>query len=172
ASGMWAVIDAAVLRPLPYPDDRTIVVVLERHPHRELTLATAQTASGSLVLTMPHFSFYSDLATNVHDALITAATARRARQPELFTAGAEKACFDGLSAADRDGWKRAVDYYTAGASTRFQRVLQRLELAGLVQRDGVRDTSSRQFLKEAATVRDTATPAYRQCRWPAEDTVN
>lgn len=133
---------------------------------------TAQTASGSLVLTTPHFAFYSDLATNVHDALITAATARRAKQPELFTAGAQKACFDGLSAADRDGWMRAADYYTAGASTRFQRVLQRLALAGLVQRDGVSETANRQFLDEAAAVRDAATPAYRQCRWPAQDAVN
>jgi hypothetical protein len=72
-------------------------------------LATAQTAGGSLVLTMPHFAFYSDLATNAHDALITAATARRAKRAEPFTAGAEKACFVGLSAADRDGWMRAID---------------------------------------------------------------
>ena len=134
--------------------------------------ATAQTANGTPVLTTPHFTFYSDLATNVHDALITTATARRAKQPELFTAGAESACFDGLSTADRDGWKRAVDFYTAGASTRFQRVLQRLELAGLVQRGGVSDPSDRRFLDESAAVRNAATLAYRQCRWPAQDAVN
>jgi len=135
-------------------------------------LAMAQTAGSSLVLTTPHFAFYSDLATNVHDALITAATARRAKQPELFTGGLESACFDGLSPADRDGWRRAVEYYTAGRSTNLQRVLQRLELAGFAQRDSLSDSSSRQFLEEAATVRDAATPPYRQCRWPAQDAAN
>jgi len=134
--------------------------------------APAQPASGSSVLTTPHFAFYSDLATNVHDALITAATARRSEQPELFTAGVHRACFDGIAASDRDGWTRAVEYYTAGRSTRLQRVLQRLELAGLVQRDGLSDAADRQFLEEWAAVRDAAAPAYRQCRWPAQDAVN
>lgn len=85
-------------------------------------LAAAQPVSGSAVLTTPHFAFYSDLATNLHDSLITAAVARRSKQPEPFTTGDAKTCFDGLSAADRDGWLRAVDYYAAGKSTRFQRV--------------------------------------------------
>ena len=134
-------------------------------------LTNAQIASGSLVVTTPYFAIYSDLATNVHDALITAATARRAKQPTLFMAGAEKACFDGLSDADRDGWMRALEYYTAGTSTRFQRVLQRLELAGLLQRDGL-SASNRQFLEEAAAVRNAATPAYRRCHWPVQDAVN
>jgi hypothetical protein len=132
----------------------------------------AQTAKGSLVLTTPHFAFHSDLATNVHDALITAATARRGKQPELFATGAQKACFDGLSAADRDGWMRAVEYYTAGTSTRPQRVLQRLDLAGLVQRDGLSDASTRQFLATATAVRVAATPAYRRCHWPTQDAAN
>jgi len=135
-------------------------------------LATAQTATSSLVLTTPHFAFFSDLPTNVHDALIAAATARRSKEPEVFTAGADKTCFGGLPGADRDGWMRAVDYYTASTSTRFQRVMQRLELAGLVQRDGLSDSSDRRFLEEAAAVRMAATPAYRQCRWPSQDAVN
>jgi len=135
-------------------------------------LMTAQTVSGPLVLTTPHFAFYSDLATNVHDALIAAATARRSKQPELFTAGDQKACFDEIAASDRDGWVRAVEYYTAGRSTRVQRVLQRLELAGLVRRAGLSDAADRQFLEEWAAVRDAATSAYRQCRWPAQDAVN
>jgi len=135
-------------------------------------LATAQTASGSAVLTTPHFAFYSDVATNLHDSLITAAVARRSQQPEPFSTGTAKTCFDGLSASDRDGWLHAVDYYTAGKSTRFQRVLQRLELAGLVQRDGLNDSSDRQFLEEAAAVRNAAASAYRQCRWPSQDAVN
>src|SRR4029453_19133631 len=135
-------------------------------------LATAQTASSSAVLTTPHFAFYSDVATNLHDSLITAAVARRSQQPEPFSTGTAKTCFDGLSASDRDGWLPAGDYYTAGKSTRFQRVLQRLELAGLVQRDGLNDSSDRQFLEEAAAVRNAAASAYRQCRWPSQDAVN
>lgn len=34
ASGMWAVVDAAVLRPLPYPHDEALVAILENHPQR------------------------------------------------------------------------------------------------------------------------------------------
>jgi predicted permease len=40
ASGMWAVIDAAVLRPLPYRDSRALVVVMEAHPQRGLMAIT------------------------------------------------------------------------------------------------------------------------------------
>ena len=40
AGGMWAVIDAAVLRPLPYRDGRALVVVLEAHPQRGLMAVT------------------------------------------------------------------------------------------------------------------------------------
>ncbi|PYR36620.1 MAG: hypothetical protein DMF90_09435 [Acidobacteria bacterium] len=96
--------------------------------------ASAQDRS-SVVLTTKHFAFHSDIATNVHDALITAATARRAKQPELFATGAEKACFDGLPAAHRSQWARAVDYYTAGKSTNLQRLLMRFDLAGFLRRD-------------------------------------
>jgi hypothetical protein len=41
-----------------------------------------------------------------------------------------------------------------------------------VQRDGLQDASNRQFLESSAAVRNLATPAYRQCRWPAQDAVN
>src|SRR5436190_5091768 len=40
ASGMWAVIDAAVLRPLPYRDGSALVAVLEIHPQRGLMAVT------------------------------------------------------------------------------------------------------------------------------------
>ena len=40
ASGMWAVVDAALLRPLPYRDGRALVVVLEAHPQRGLMAVT------------------------------------------------------------------------------------------------------------------------------------
>ena len=34
ASGMWAVIDAVAIRPLPYPDAEQLVAVMETHPVR------------------------------------------------------------------------------------------------------------------------------------------
>jgi len=34
ASGMWAVVDAVALRPLPYPDPHQVVAVMETHPVR------------------------------------------------------------------------------------------------------------------------------------------
>ena len=34
ASGMWAVVDAAILRPLPYRDADALVAVMETHPER------------------------------------------------------------------------------------------------------------------------------------------
>ena len=71
------------------------------------------------------FAFYSDLATNLNDALIVAANARRAKQPEPFSAGTEKACFDGLPARIRAGWTRAADYYFEGKSSQMQRLLLR-----------------------------------------------
>jgi hypothetical protein len=40
ASGMWAVIDAAVLRPHPYRDADALVVVMETHPQRGLMAVT------------------------------------------------------------------------------------------------------------------------------------
>jgi len=36
ASGMWAVVDAAILRPLPYREDGALVAVMEMHPQRGL----------------------------------------------------------------------------------------------------------------------------------------
>jgi hypothetical protein len=133
--------------------------------------ASAQDRSSG-VLTTKHFAFHSDLATNVHDALITAGTARRAKQPEPFTAGAEKACFEGLSGTDRSQWTRAVDYYTAGKSTTFQRLLMRFDLAGFPRRDEPGDAATWQLLDEIAAIRIGATPAYRACRWSAQDAQN
>src|SRR5262245_8024626 len=40
AGGMWAVIDAALLRPLPYRDGAALVAVMEAHPQRGLMAVT------------------------------------------------------------------------------------------------------------------------------------
>jgi hypothetical protein len=134
-------------------------------------VASAQDPPSSLVLTTTHFTFHSDLATNVHDALIDATTARRAKQPELFASGVEKTCFDRLPAADRDAWTRGVEYYDASKSTNFQRLLMRLNFAGLLARTAG-DAATWQLLDEVAGMRDGALPAYRQCRWAAQDAQN
>ena len=63
------------------------------------------------VATAVHFSFFSDLAVNLNDALIAAGRARRAKSQELFSTGAEEECFNRLTAAEREGWARAVDYF-------------------------------------------------------------
>jgi hypothetical protein len=134
-------------------------------------VASAQNPPSSLVLTTKHFAFHSDLATNVHDALLDAGTARRAKQPELFAAGAEKACFDRLPAAERDAWTRSVEYYATSTATNFHRLLMRLNFAGLLPRTAG-DAATWQLLDEVASMRDGAIPAYRQCRWAAQDAQN
>ena len=144
------------------------VLVLAATP----AIGAAQTAAPGALLTTTHFAFYSDLATNVNDALIAAVGARRAMQPELFRAGPEQACFDALPASARDGWTRGVGYYVEGKSTGLQRLLLRLELAGLVPRDAITDTVNRGYLEEVAAIRAAATHAYQQCRWPAQDARN
>src|SRR5262249_18799498 len=40
ASGMWAVVDAALLRPVPYRDGAALVAVMEAHPQRGLMAVT------------------------------------------------------------------------------------------------------------------------------------
>jgi hypothetical protein len=148
-----------------------VLLLLPAVGHTQQAVAQQTTGDGP-VLTTTHFAFFSDLATNVDDALVTAAIARRAQQPDPLADAADKACYDRLASTDREGWTRAVDYYAAGKSTNFQRVLRRLELAGLVRRVALSDAANRQFLEEVAALRDAATPSYRQCRWQAQDARN
>jgi hypothetical protein len=131
----------------------------------------AQTATGDAVATTTHFAFYSDLPTNVHDTLITVATARRANRPDIFDA-VEQACFNGLPAAEREAWDRAVDDYVAARSTRGQRVYERFVLAGFLRPESVADTGDRDFLRRWTALLQAPAPAYRRCRWPAQDASN
>jgi len=133
--------------------------------------AFAQAPPAAVVLTTAHFAFYSDLPTNLHDALIAVATARRSNRPHPFSA-AELACITRLPAAERDAWDRAVDDYVAARSTSRQRYDERMSLAGFVHADSVADAGDREFLRQWNALREAATPAYRQCRWPAQDAVN
>jgi hypothetical protein len=133
----------------------------------------AQPEQPRAVATTSHFAFFSDLAVNLNDALIAAGRARRAKSQELFGSGPEKACFDRLTAAERAGWARAVDYF-AEIVTPFdvnarEQILFRIELmAGSDWATG----DDRTFMAIARSFRAAAMPAYERCHWPAQDTIN
>lgn len=125
--------------------------------------------------TTPHFAFYSDLATNLNDALIVAGMARVADDVELFEAD-ERACFDELPPSARAGWNLAVDYYAeiiapAGWQGR-QQFLLRLDLAGVGRDPAEREERDRRFLRIARGFMMAASSAYEQCKWPRQDVEN
>jgi hypothetical protein len=131
-------------------------------------------APRSPVVTTPHFAFYNDFDTNLNDALVTAGAARTRSQPELFHAGDEVACFAALPASARAGWEGAVRYYQeivspASWSDR-QQYLLRVDLAGFSEE--LEDAGGRQFVGIARSFRGAAAPAYRACRWAAQDEKN
>jgi hypothetical protein len=146
------------------------LAMLVAAPQRSLVAGPARTAAA----TTPHFAFYSDFETNLNDALINAGVARKFHHPELFHDGDEVACFGKLPPALRAAWNRALDYYAeiispAGANDR-KRYLIRARLAGFDdEREDARDG---QFVNIAQSFRAAAAPAYRECRWAAQDETN
>jgi hypothetical protein len=126
------------------------------------------------VFTTPHFAVYSDLATNLNDALIAAGTARNDGEPELFHSGEEKSCLGELPPSVRSAWDRAVDYYaeiiSPADSFDRQQYLLREDLAGFdEQRE---DAGVRRFVAIARAFRAAASPAYEECRWATQDAEN
>jgi len=126
------------------------------------------------VVATPHFAFYSDFEPNLNDALIAAGVARKSGKPEIFHAGAEAPCFDKLPESARAAWDGAVDYYAkiispAGSNSRQQYQL-RVQLVGFD--DELKDDGARQFVEIARSFRAAAAPAYRACRWAAQDEKN
>jgi hypothetical protein len=136
----------------------------------------AQPSGRPAVATTSHFAFYSDFATNLSDALITAGSARRSNKAELFHSGPEKACFDGLPVAVRVAWNRAVDYYaeivSASQFTAHEQSLPRLELAGVVKKEALTNVTERRVLEIVGGFRGAAAPAYDSCRWSAQEAAN
>lgn len=134
----------------------------------------AQTPERTPVATTPHFAFYSDFDTNLNDALIAAGLARKGSKPELFHAGDEVACFDKLPPSARAAWDGAVDYYakviSPAAWNDRQQFLIRLHLVGFDE--DLKDAGDRQFVEIAKSFRAAATPAYKACRWAAQDEKN
>jgi hypothetical protein len=146
------------------------LAMLVAAPQRALVAGPARIA----VATTPHFAFSSNFDTNLNDALINAGVARKFHHPELFHDGDEVACFGKLPLALRVAWNRALDYYAeiispAGSNDRKQ-FLIRVRLAGFD--DGREDARDREFVDIAQSFRAAAAPAYRECRWVAQDEKN
>lgn len=137
-------------------------------------MSLGQASKRTPIATTPHFAFYSDFDTNLNDALNAAGVARKAGEPELFHSGDEMPCFDKLPPSARAGWDRAVDYYTEIISPASwnarQQYLLRVQLAGYDEK--WKDAGARQFVEIAQNFRGAATPAYRSCRWAAQDEKN
>lgn len=137
--------------------------------------ASAAAAHGRTpIATTSYFVFYSDFETNLNDALINAGVARRFHRPEPFRAGDEAACFAKLEPAVRAGWNRALDYYAeivspAGFNDRGQ-LLIRLQIAGFD--DERLDSKDQELVDIARSLRGAAAPAYRACRWTAQNDAN
>ena len=138
--------------------------------------ASTQRTAGAAIATTPYFTFHSDLATNLHDALIAAGSARRAKKAELFQSAPEKACFESLPAAERAAWNRAADYYAEIVSpvqdTAREQMLPRLELAGVFKKEDLTDAADRRLIEITSAFRAAAAPAYERCRWPSQDATN
>ncbi|HKO57621.1 MAG TPA: hypothetical protein VJ276_17240 [Thermoanaerobaculia bacterium] len=126
------------------------------------------------VATTLHFAFYSDFDTNLNDALIAAGLARKKGKPELFHAGDETACFGKLPPSRRAGWEGAVGYYAEIISpVEFgarQQYLLRMQLVGFDGRE--QKAEDKEFVEIARNFRAVAAPAYRACRWAAQDMMN
>jgi len=126
-------------------------------------------------LKTPHFVIYSDFETNLNDALISTGLARKNKKPELFLAGDDAACFSKLPPATRAGWDTAVDYYAKIVSpTNWdsrQQLLLRWDLAGYTA-EAHPNAAAAEYLSVVAAIRAAAAPAYRACRWAAQDAHN
>ncbi len=133
-----------------------------------------QTAARTLVARTPHFAFYSDFDTNLNDALIAAGLARGKGKPELFHSGDEAPCFDALSPSERAAWDGGVDYYARIISpvdwSARQQFLLRMQLVGFDAGD--REPAAAEFVELARIFRAASAPAYKACRWTAQDEKN
>lgn len=137
-------------------------------------VSLGQTVPRTPVVTTPHFAFYSDFDTNLNDALIAAGLARKNSKPELFHSGAEASCFDKLSPSARAAWDGAVDFYakiiSPGEWSDRQQFVLRMQLVGFDPQG--RSAGATELIEIARSFRAAATPAYRACRWTAQDANN
>lgn len=133
-----------------------------------------QPAQRAPIVATAHFAFYSDFDTNLNDALIAAGLARKNKKPELFHSADEAPCFDKLPPSARAAWNGAVDYYAQIISpvewNARQQFLIRMQLVGFDPTGSTAEDT--QFLEIARGFRAVAAPAYRACRWTAQDAHN
>jgi len=140
------------------------------------SVAVAQTPpQRTPILTTPHFAMYSDFDTNLNDALVTAGLARHDKKPELFHSGADAACFDKLPPSERAAWDSAVDYFAHIVSPTgwdaHEQLMLRWQLVGFDAEWRAIDGAA-EFVEIARGFRAVATPAYRACRWTAQNESN
>ncbi|MBT8062469.1 MAG: hypothetical protein KJO85_07275 [Gammaproteobacteria bacterium] len=138
------------------------------------TVASAITPDEqSLLHKTAMFAFYSDFATNLHDALLISGGMDSRERSDWFAAGEQLACFEGLPNSMRSGWEMAVGFYARVIAPSSwgdrQQSLIRLDLAGISEG---RDESGRAFNQMTRHVRAVAAPAYRACLWEAQDAAN
>lgn len=130
-----------------------------------------ESATGTVVATTTYFEFHSDFEVNLHDAPLEAGRTRWSDRPELFHSGEESECFTKLPRALRSAWDHAVGFYAETVSPPQPRTAQfviRLDLIG----EELDEDSDRELAVIAASVRAAAAPAYRTCRWQAQDAAN
>lgn len=134
----------------------------------------ARQTGRSPVAASAYFAFYSDLDTNINDALVAAGLARKNGKPELFHSGDEVPCFEKMPPSVSAGWDAAVSYYAKVISpsdwSSREQYLLRAQLAGFD--DQLANPEDRQFAEIARSFRGAATPAYTACRWAAQDAKN
>lgn len=134
----------------------------------------AQAPKRAPAATTRYFSFHSDFATNLNDALIAAGLARGKGKGETFGSEADAACLAKTPRSVRAGWDAAVDYYTEIVSpaswTAREQYLIRMHLAGFDQE--LKDEAARRYAAIAGSLRTAAAPAYEACRWAAQDARN
>jgi hypothetical protein len=133
-----------------------------------------QAAPRPAVLTTARFAFFSDFETNLNDALTAAGLARKKSGQELFRAGAEAACFGALPPSRRAAWNAAVDYYAQIVSpvsfAAREQFSTRMQLAGFGENPA--DAADAELVATSRSFRSVAGPAYRACRWDAQDVQN
>lgn len=122
------------------------------------------------VQSSPHFVLYSHFGFNLYDELLAqgAAHLREGEAPRL-----DESCFSELSREERSAWEAAVGYYAeALASTSTfsrERFVVRAHLAEI---DLEMAADDRRDLDLALLFLRAAAPAYRACRWEAQDAAN
>jgi hypothetical protein len=116
------------------------------------------------------FTFYSHFGFNLYDAVLTSATARRAKAADPLREGD---CFGSLVQEERSAWDAAVGYFaeTVAATNDFsrERTIVRAFLTGV---EIELDDDDRRELALSVLFLRAAAPAWRTCRWGEQDAQN